>query len=165
MHCTKILYSILGVKLGNPLYPAKHIRESLYTSGVESVPGILPVQLCLVQSLGRLYVALPRTFLGFFLCNYTWSRALAGFMFHFRSQVGNVPWSIPVQPCLIQSLGRLYMFHFRPLVSAQFQQGEHSCYVPFLFHYRFISFRRISRPFQEAHDLLTVIDLPLPVCK
>ena len=79
------------------------------TSGVASVPGILPVQLCLVQSLGRLYVPLPRTFLGFFLCNYTWSRALAGFMLHFRSQVGNVPWSIPVQPCLIQSLGRFYV--------------------------------------------------------
>jgi hypothetical protein len=31
------------------------------TSGVASVPGILPVQLCLVQSLGRLYVPLPFT--------------------------------------------------------------------------------------------------------
>jgi len=80
MDYTKILYSILGVKLGNPMHQNTFGKAS--TSGVASVPGILPVQLCLVQSLGRLYVPLPRTFLGFFLCNYI---------------------------CLVQSLGRFYV--------------------------------------------------------
>ena len=58
---TKILYFILGVKLGNPMYQN--------TFGKASIPLV------------------SRAFLGFFLCNYAWSRALAGYnMFHFRER-------------------------------------------------------------------------------